>query len=931
MKAGQGRDVPIINRSMSLDDIKHKRTPPQFIDDMAAHRTSNSAQERNEILLKDLDIMLKNKLNVVNGLRNQSPNSTATRRSASYDDLNGSFRQRSGLEGDIITRSPPGLDYEDDALLADNATELDGGRSDNLYQGNLDMPEEDEDDEEFANVDEVDGPLLGHLQEKTDKNNDLKDYNMPINEDLKKDLENRAAELAEGNGFQPVIQKKVEWSFKDFTSLNSELDDWFCAADYALLSPSKNQFMKKDINEEQFMSDDVYAEKITKSLLDLLPQDIGGNLLSLFYISMGIFGKAKSMNDHLTYIRRNTMFMIPQLPILIKTFKEICISCRDNKNNLKRQSTFLFYSSSILFLIATICIESRDGKSSEFIQTVIHFFDDDAVLQFLTKYIEHWRWNSRLSMRVRNIISLLFKLITLQFGDRSLYTTTKKQLYNFHGLNAYNNDEEGKRLTVSPLHYKAFQEDITSRFPEYPMPTPHEELPKDIDDSTSLSQFLEIPRSKARNPMNLNLAVPEQHIATPAPSPPASPELTSSLVESPRLRKSFQTNMAYPCLYPSDDDLDLDALNKRISSKKCDEDVKVPFSIEEAATILSSNLKVKLSTRQLWSERELFMVTERGWQSSIPSDPYNYPEMKNPTDAECINIMKRIDTYYRDCLPNLNSLVFVLLQTMESNLNNIVYKRSTISEDANVETLKPYLEIMKAKETALRTSTGILYLLLKWFKLNHILKFEQFSVLLYDSRYINTCTSILNKYSESYSSRIFNEILTTDESIWKVCSQHNAAYEQDYKISFGNVTDQDTSLLPSFAYMLRILRKMIDNKTQRLKELPLPIGLIFKKYYKLYNLDIYHPILRIIRELTPFKNKRWKSEHMELISGVYLYERLELIDNWVTGKDIAGEINDACGQEIALRALLQFYNFRRYETSMTQLGYTTRDRDRDLT
>lgn len=60
---------------------------------------------------------------------------------------------------------------------------------------------------------------------------------------------------------------------------------------------------------------------------------------------------------------------------------------------------------------------------------------------------------------------------------------------------------------------------------------------------------------------------------------------------------------------------------------------------------------------------------------------------------------------------------------------------------------------------------------------------------------------------------------------------------------------------------------------------------------------------------------------MELISGVFLYEKLELIDNWVAGKDITGELSDAYGQEIALRALLQFYNFEHYQVAMEDLGY----------
>ena len=904
---------------------------------MASHKEPLVGTLSNEELLKDLDNMLRSKLNM------GKSSFHADKRNKSDGNISAlNFKARSGLEGDIRTIDVQQDDNDDNDngtdnfKLNDNGANMDGNskkdsNTDNAieFQDDAEEAEEENEDESFANVDELDGFDLNNSSDGKHAPVNEKgevDYNMPVDEEFQKSLDQCAASLEERTNAPYALQRAIDWELRMFYSLEEELSEWFCSSDYIHFAQTQTQFKQKVKDPQLFLDDESHAASVIEHLIEDIPNSLESSLLALTYISVGCFAYIGNKSEHSKIIRRNNYIMAPYVQEIVHVFKKIALSCRDDNKNLKKQTILLFHSSTILYFISSICIEGRE-KNSESIDIVIDVFDKTDLLEFLTKYIESWRWNSRLAMRIRNMILLLFKLIVLQFGDNSVYKKTKSSIYKLHGLTYPSNHPE--KLSISPLHYQAFREDITSRFPDYNMPASG--LPKDVDKSESLSQFLEIPRPKSKNPLNMTLNVPEKHIATPAPSPPSSPRLVH-ISEGPRPRKSFQTNMAYPCLYPSDSEgPGDDALQDRIDSyldKNFDNDIVIPFSTEEAARILSESLEIKLSTKQLWYERDLFMVTERGWKQQLEGQPYDYSTFNHDSglskkDRDAICIMQRIDKYYKNCLSSFNSLVFVLLQTMESSLTNNFHRKNEVTDKNLLNMLVPQLEIVRAKELSLKSAAGILHALLKWFKLSHILKFEHLAVVIHDSRYINTCASILSKYSEIYSERVFDKYVQTPNSFWKECSLSNESYHESFSID--DTEDINTGLLPSFAYLLRILRKITGNKTQRLKELPLSIGILFKRYYRLFNLDMYHPILKITRELTPFKNKRWKSEHMELISGVYLYEKLELTDNWVTGKDISGELSDACGQEIALRALLQFYNFQHYETSMEDLGYGHRN------
>lgn len=930
MDGEQGKKSPKsdspISRSLSLDNLRSKSrhvSSPAFLDDTATNREANPQTLRvttkfsDNPLLRDLDNILRNKLKV-------SPESPVISRHNSLKNLRSvsdpkkhAFMKELGLEGDVVTINQN--TYGETTNSDDEG--LDSSSEEEMALG------DENDDEDFVNVDEIDGPIGTSIAEKpqgseVDNDKEGVDYNLPTNQDFQKSIDQRVAELETGISAESKPQLSIDWKFHDFNGMPQEISDWFTISDYNYLPQTISAFKKIIQDSNRFITDDDFCRSQLRELTSELTTNTTPKLMALTLISMGNFDQATSKEDHLRLIKRNNTLLLPYLKQLIITFKEIADKCKEDNKHLREHTALFFYSCTIMFLIINTCFETRND-SPEIANSAIDTFEDTAMLQFLTDYIEYWRWNSRLAMRIRNIIVLLYNLIMLQFGDSNLMKQSKSELYKYHNMGRP--EKSDKRLTISPLHFQAFQEDLKSRFPTYNFNVP--ELPEPVDNSNSLSQFLEIPRPKAKSTLNSTLPIPSNHLATPAPSPPSSPVLMP-YNDGLKARKSFQANMAYPYLYPSDDEkedpLTDRVFNERTGQESNNDDVFIPKSVQEAASILKDSIDVKLSVKQLWDERELFMATERGWKRDEVSDTYDYKNSKNTSNINAINIMKRVERYYETCLPSFNSLIFVLTQIIESNLNNIEYKEEELPDGVEVSALSPQLEIVKAKELSLRSSVGIMYLLLKWFKLSHVLKFEQFAALLYDSGYITTSSSILGKYALIYLDKALNRTVSSPHTLWKMCSGFNTTYASSLANNEPYEEPVNSSFMLTITYLLRNLRKVTGNKTHRLKTLPMAIGPLFNQYYTVQNLSVYHPMLKIIRELTPFKNKRWKSEHMELISGVFMYERLDLIDNWVTGKDISGELMDAYGQEVALRALVQYYNFEHYETSLEDLGYKKR-------
>ncbi len=214
---------------------------------------------------------------------------------------------------------------------------------------------------------------------------------------------------------------------------------------------------------------------------------------------------------------------------------------------------------------------------------------------------------------------LLWKSLLLVFGGSKELEETKK------ATSESADDDKGKDIIMaSPLDYHFFRQEITSKYPAY-IP-PQAVIPLEAE---HISLLPPLPNQPARNngangilpgppdeqAGGASILLQPVHIATPAPSPPPSPNVGGKGGK----KQNYQTNQNFPFMYPP-----LDAssniaggklpagLQDMLIARKW-EGSDVPASILEAGELFHKRVRTTRATRQLWQERERFLKFERGW------------------------------------------------------------------------------------------------------------------------------------------------------------------------------------------------------------------------------------------------------------------------------------------------------------------------------
>ncbi|KAI0197315.1 required for hyphal anastomosis [Xylaria flabelliformis] len=402
---------------------------------------------------------------------------------------------------------------------------------------------------------------------------------------------------------------------------------------------------------------------------------------------------------------------------------------------------------------------------------------------------------------------MLWKSILLVFGGTREIDETKRALRE-----STTDDKDKNIITASPLDYHVFRQEITSKYPAY-MP-PQSKIPLDSD---NISLLPPLPNHPTRNNgSNGILPAPPGtqsggasilhqpvHIATPAPSPPPSPIVGGKGGK----KQNYQTNQNFPFLYPPLDETSNSAGGKGAASfqqavigRKW-EGSDVPASILEAGELFSKRVRMTRATRQLWEQRQLFQRFERGWEqpedeedeitemdldtlgldddhvdSNKLLDFIQKREKKTqsptidygPNPGVSIDIKRRleaIEDFYKASLPQLQSLVIVLMKVLltsvTANISAGSFTQSGPAPTATRESGRPVWNrpadsplgtngslsqdlaahandayAGRNMEIEAKASTAVILLLLKWLKISHILKFEYLTQLLLDSNYL---------------------------------------------------------------------------------------------------------------------------------------------------------------------------------------------------
>ncbi|KAH8682794.1 pheromone-dependent cell cycle arrest protein-like protein Far11 [Tricladium varicosporioides] len=539
-------------------------------------------------------------------------------------------------------------------------------------------------------------------------------------------------------------------------------------------------------------------------------------------------------------------------------------------------------------------------------------------------------------------------------------------------------------------------------------------------------------------PMNVNssgASILHQpvHIATPAPSPPPSPPVGGKAGK----KQNYQTNQNFPFMYPPLDSTSNSAGGKGMAGlqgllvgRKW-EGSDIPKSILEAGELFAGRMRMTRAMRQLWDERERFLKFERGWDgqnddveeldlemmlahklslddSKLPKPEVDYgPNLEISTKAK--QKLDLIEQFYQSSIPHLQSLVIVLLKAIlanvtalitqpiggqggglapafrsEANLrSNGVQSATRIQDPANIplpSAVEPSdlpiddIEALRSREITAKAVSGILLILLKWFKISHILKFEYFTQLMLDSNYLPL---VLKLFAHQEIDKVVDSKTDRDDmSFFSFCNLNSKNNSTKLELQPEEESEDDAAPppiktrrelpiaesgdnLPALAFQdgqtggrreipevdelgypttdppaepitefswrnffssinfLRVMQKICKNKAHRnLLLVQYKSSNILKKSLKIPQPELRLYTLKLFKNQVPYCGRKWRQGNMRVITAVYLHCRPELRDDWLAGSDVDAEVEEALPLEQALRALTHWHNIKRYPDQM---------------
>ena len=772
-----------------------------------------------------------------------------------------------------------------------------------------------EDYEELINIEEDDDLPFPNIEKEIDFSyDDQHDYNIPVeNKRLKIELDKKAKSLDDlygddqvfGNPYESDTMKSIskaslDWEYKEYQQLILEIEHWFC-----LTLGLDSKIMENSINNNPLFNDMIWYVKELKDLTKLTNfedlNELSFNDLEvcqrLLHYALGNFTRTavKSgsvddlqhfMNDEYQQfkflekriiINGTTVLKDRNLlnKILCMLKQHMTLVKLENDSNITIYNTLLKLSSSIVYII--ICVSLQD-MTNEYIDMFRELIDNLDLMTFITDYIESWRFTYKPSMNMRLILLLFNKLIIFQFGTSAELKEIQSQI---DGELSAGSIQTCNSFDVS--QYESIRQDLITRYPELSSEIEIIDEYK-YDMSYSSVQFINVPRPK--KDMLSNMIANGKNVGSLFNNNVPNLQLIGSMASqsesySVNKRMSNSTNISIPMIQPTRDS------------------VKITGALKEKIELLKDSLKnrdIKSMQIAYWKIR--YYYYELGIENEeIEINTKNKKFKKNRIDFDegIVNQhYERIHQYYILNYHKLGSLLMIILKLLE-NLSAFEDSLTNILRSSIIE---------------------ILMNLLKRFSQQSALKGEYLKTIIFDYRGIEIfCNMLKNENVDRYMTLFYHSEKWT---FWNYLKEYCHEYKDQNDIvlplniesCYDDIDqDYDSRYLNMEYGLLYCLQTVIDGRTQRLKFLPLNIGTLFKAQYKIYNLCIYKPLLELIRQLTPFKSKKWRAEHMELITGVYMHLKLPLIENdWVTGKDTNGEILDAVNIELGIRSLIKFYN-----------------------
>ncbi|KAL6719679.1 Factor arrest protein 11 [Lecanora helva] len=363
-----------------------------------------------------------------------------------------------------------------------------------------------------------------------------------------------------------------------------------------------------------------------------------------------------------------------------------------------------------------------------------------------------------------------------------------------------------------------------------------------------------------------------------------------------------------------------------------------------------------------------------------------------------------IDDFYQNVLPNLQSVVMVLWRVLLGNVSALVAQNGQnglpngLAEDGdaggrkrtnpnssahlnglangqvadNEDDTDPIVEELngiRSREITSKAVSGLLLLMLKWFKLSHILKYEYLTQLLLDANYLPLILKYLAHQDVDRAVDQRND--REDLDFFSFChqySKHPPASPPQPALSPSSSSEDEaapppilkhrrsptsqsppptppqpaprpevdelgyptsgalpqtpiTNYAPRFFLtninFLRLLQKITKRKAHRaLLLVQYKSSTILRKALKIPQPDLRLYTLKLFKSQVPYCGRKWRQTNMRVITAIYLHCRPELRDEWLCGGDVDGVVEEAVPLEQACRSLVHWWHLREFKDVM---------------
>ncbi|KAH7698718.1 Protein FARL-11, partial [Aphelenchoides avenae] len=320
---------------------------------------------------------------------------------------------------------------------------------------------------------------------------------------------------------------------------------------------------------------------------------------------------------------------------------------------------------------------------------------------------------------------------------------------------------------------------------------------------------------------------------------------------------------------------------------------------------------------------------------------YNrYPfTQKEPVLDTCI------EKLYRRMLPGMSDYVIALLKIILAALPSSKAKADTVSilsdvlnpemdtnelltnsinldvsmQNALEDTVRIAIDINRHKEIIIKSASAILILLLKYFRLNHIYQFENFSQHLV----LANCLPLILKFLDQNICRYFqskHEI--TPFSYPRAPLYYVRNSYQWPTLTADNVMDDVDSECDTYfnwrnaftcVNLVRVLNKLTKWKHARTMMLVVFKSAPILKRCMRAKLGIFQLyVLKLLKMQARYLGRQWRRSNMDVISSIYMKVRHRLNDDWAFANETRSKSWDFQMEERELKAAVEKFNSRRY-------------------